>query len=1274
MAKLTLSSLTSSYRSNAALNANFDAIEAAIENTLSRDGTSPNAMAANLDMGSNRVVNLAAPVDDNDAIRKVDVDSGIGPEITTVADNITSVTTVATNISDVTAVSADLTGADTIGDASALLAITAPGIVAKDTGGSPVSRTITGSTGISVSNGDGGAGNPTISLDAELVDIAGITPVDGTFIVGDGSDFVGETGDTALTSLGGGTTGIAVFKGSSAGAIRTTLSLTPGTDVLVYDANLQTFVDAFTLPTTDGLSGQALTTDGLGNVSWTTPAGGGDTLAADDETITGSWTFNSGLTIGSVVWPNVSSSRTGAENLAAIQDAIDNNPSGTVINLPGESFTISGGVNLRGSLNNKINTIIQGPGPRPTVINVDDATGASGEWANGGSGYVVQNITLVYPTLPTFPYIFSSKGLTSSTDVAIDNAGGYSIGATTLDIDGTALVGSVSPGDRVEFTGHAQPYIIQNVVTASGNALTGVQIYPALTSSVSDNQTAFIKQVAGYYGIGDGTSNALIPSGTSSLRLHFNLMETTRIANPEPAVGDQFFLISENNPNDSSNFQNTVPYRIASVGTLVGSYTAASYWPITVEHWNGSAWVSGLSTDQPNGIMTTNLQDYRNNLYNGLALHHCDFVTIRNVWVKNARLHGISVGSSTISAPNAYRTLGSGSLVRSKHITIENCLVGQEDDPTETHVQGSLISGANVNHVDISGCQGFGNLADTTPSGNNWNYGIFFEKFTDLSTINCYMARCLEGYRFTNFSGLTATHWSSVDCRNGFVQDQNGRGYTVSNFNVYSQDYASLTQIGVWARTGEILTGVANDERDASGTIANGIIKGIGSASYGVNIGCYLEGANTVSNDSDDIGFMSLSGVQVLECYNRGFQFEELRKAVVTNCIANYNGGAGLVDLNTTDVTLANILLYDNCQDRDNAGLQVDNKTGGILDGIQSKNLRDATAAQDYGVEWLNTSSGVRIGLNNEFRGDTDNETGTRPTMKATILGDLEMQTEASTGTFSDAYKMVGLDANGDRVAYAGLRGSVRNNSAGNHRGRLYFSIATGGTLNNNHYIDDDGLTLVGDVVAVDGTFSGNLGAVGGTFSGAITGASVSVTGQVQGQSARFETASGEATLDAVTGSSTGNLSGWTSKGDNSAAAEVDYARLRCGVRSNAAGNHAGRWLFQVAQGGALTDMLSIENGIVVPGSAGLANDRGRGSVDIDDVYYVQGTQVVGSQQSAIASLTNSTGGTTDGTLAAVTDTSASDQSGPVNDNFAEVNAKVDAILSALRTHGLIAT
>ena len=77
MAKLTLASLTSSYRSNAALNANFDAIEAAIENTLSRDGTAPNAMSADFDMGSNRIINVTDPTDNQDGATKAYVDQQI---------------------------------------------------------------------------------------------------------------------------------------------------------------------------------------------------------------------------------------------------------------------------------------------------------------------------------------------------------------------------------------------------------------------------------------------------------------------------------------------------------------------------------------------------------------------------------------------------------------------------------------------------------------------------------------------------------------------------------------------------------------------------------------------------------------------------------------------------------------------------------------------------------------------------------------------------------------------------------------------------------------------------------------------------------------------------------------------------------------------------------------------------------------------------------------------------------------------------------------------
>jgi parallel beta-helix repeat protein len=57
MAKLTLNTIGSRYGSIDALNANFDAIETALENTLSRDGTAPNNINADLDMDSHSILN-----------------------------------------------------------------------------------------------------------------------------------------------------------------------------------------------------------------------------------------------------------------------------------------------------------------------------------------------------------------------------------------------------------------------------------------------------------------------------------------------------------------------------------------------------------------------------------------------------------------------------------------------------------------------------------------------------------------------------------------------------------------------------------------------------------------------------------------------------------------------------------------------------------------------------------------------------------------------------------------------------------------------------------------------------------------------------------------------------------------------------------------------------------------------------------------------------------------------------------------------------------------
>lgn len=64
MAKLTLTNITNIDTSADDLNANFAAIEAAFENTVSRDGTTPNFLTANLDFNGHAALNEDIPQDD----------------------------------------------------------------------------------------------------------------------------------------------------------------------------------------------------------------------------------------------------------------------------------------------------------------------------------------------------------------------------------------------------------------------------------------------------------------------------------------------------------------------------------------------------------------------------------------------------------------------------------------------------------------------------------------------------------------------------------------------------------------------------------------------------------------------------------------------------------------------------------------------------------------------------------------------------------------------------------------------------------------------------------------------------------------------------------------------------------------------------------------------------------------------------------------------------------------------------------------------------------
>lgn len=71
--KLTISNISADYGALTNINNAFDQVETAIDNTLSRDGTGPNYMDAELDMNSNTINNLGAPQSSSSAARLKDV-------------------------------------------------------------------------------------------------------------------------------------------------------------------------------------------------------------------------------------------------------------------------------------------------------------------------------------------------------------------------------------------------------------------------------------------------------------------------------------------------------------------------------------------------------------------------------------------------------------------------------------------------------------------------------------------------------------------------------------------------------------------------------------------------------------------------------------------------------------------------------------------------------------------------------------------------------------------------------------------------------------------------------------------------------------------------------------------------------------------------------------------------------------------------------------------------------------------------------------------------
>lgn len=221
--KPTITTVATGYNATDTVNANFTNIRNAFDNTLSLDGSTPNAMEADLDMNSKDILNVKNIYADNiiyeGALPIVNggtgattasgarTNLGLGTMATeSSSDYLTTATASSTYLTQSSAASTYLTQttADGIyqpldGDLTSIAGLSGTSGILKKTGASTYTLdTTTYLTSAAI-------GVTVQGYDADLTTLGGLSKTDGNFIVGDGTTWVVESGSTARASLGLGT-------------------------------------------------------------------------------------------------------------------------------------------------------------------------------------------------------------------------------------------------------------------------------------------------------------------------------------------------------------------------------------------------------------------------------------------------------------------------------------------------------------------------------------------------------------------------------------------------------------------------------------------------------------------------------------------------------------------------------------------------------------------------------------------------------------------------------------------------------------------------------------------------------------------------------------------------------------------------------------------------------------------------------------------------------------------------------------------------------------
>ena len=312
-------------------------------------------------------------------------------------------------------------------------------------------------------------GSDVQAFDAQLADVAGLTPTDSGVIVGNGSNFVVETGATLRTSLGLGTGDTPTFNGAAMGSAAITGVADP--------SNAQ---DAATKAYVDGLTGSGSITQAIGAGT------GSGTVSLGSQTLTIAGTANeietsaSGqtVTVGLVTNPTLTGNTTITGNLTV---------QGTTTTVDSTTIQIQNAFTFEGATADA----------HETTLTVVDPTADRTISLPNATGTVVLNDNAA--TLTNKTIAFGSNTISGQL--------GVSNGGTGLDLSsiaqGTVLIGDGSNALTQLTIGGANKYLRSTGTTASYDYVTALRdntdgnvVIEADTANIADNTKLQIRNTS----------------------------------------------------------------------------------------------------------------------------------------------------------------------------------------------------------------------------------------------------------------------------------------------------------------------------------------------------------------------------------------------------------------------------------------------------------------------------------------------------------------------------------------------------------------------------------------------------------------------------------------------------------------------------------------------------------------------------------------------------------------------------------------------------------